>query len=65
MTSYKPEIQTHKGWASNNLRFPTEGEAQAWADALYRVWVTVQGTRVTPSEEPATHVYVNKKAVKL
>jgi hypothetical protein len=66
MTSYKPEITTdNETWSSNALRFPTEGEAQAWVDDLYRRWSSVKATRVTPSNDAPTHGYINERTVAL
>jgi hypothetical protein len=65
--SYKAEIQTEdKGdWYGNTLRFPTEGQAQAWVDDLYRRWATVKATRVKKSRDRATHAYIEGRAIVL
>ena len=57
LVGYKPEFQTDGTgkWYANALVFPTEAEAQAYAQDLYSRWTLVHSTRVVPVPEPASH----------
>jgi len=59
--SFKPEVVTDNSgtWNSNALRFATEAEALASAQALMDRWTLVRNCRATECDDPVEHVLVN------
>lgn len=63
MTSWKPEVQTDStgNWYGNSLRFATVAEARANVRDLADRWFAVRETRVTESDDPVCHTYIDGK----
>ena len=53
-TSYKVEVKADSSgmWASNQLRFADERQAQAYAEDLNRRWTSVREFRVAATRDP-------------
>ena len=61
MASFKPEIKDRGEWFPNALRFATYSEAKSYAQDLYSRWLTCEGFRAEPCDDPVTHVWVDGK----
>lgn len=60
-TSWAPEMFVEQKWSRNSLRFATEGEALANAEALFMRWTTPTAFRAAPTTDPVTAVLVDGK----
>jgi hypothetical protein len=64
MKSFKAEViaDYSNTWCSNQLRFATAVEAEAYASDLAYRWTSVQKYRTAESDDPVTHVWRDGKA---
>jgi len=65
--SYKVEVLVcgETEWATNQLRFATKEEAEAYGRDLFRRWLAVREWRVTESEEPVNYAIRGGELVRL
>jgi hypothetical protein len=52
-------------WTGNQMRFPTEVEAMAYATALSWRWIAVREWRAVPSTDPVTHAIINGQVMRV
>jgi hypothetical protein len=65
--SWKSEVIADSSgkWYGNGLTFATKDEAQQYVYDLGTRWTSVQETRVIESSEPASHLWLNGKLMRL
>tara|TARA_Y100000310_G_C20622966_1_gene784328 strand:+ start:316 stop:522 length:207 start_codon:yes stop_codon:yes gene_type:complete len=67
MTSFIAQVKTpgDTDWVGNGLRFGTKGQAESYIKDLAWRWTAVQETRVAPSDDEPTHIFINGETRRL